>query len=379
MENSEIRKQPLSGGSTASAVKSREVKAPRPAASANGAKDGVAAYVENNMDIESLTGDIKTLVTEKLQSTIPDEQRLMMELVNKVGELTDEVRQLRKQLDSKPYAVFTCPSTQMRDMTTELSEIKLLLEKEPLHREQSAAMLQPAAAQPARPAAAAERPVQAVPAEPAPPGTVQRSAGSAAVQTAPYPPPAKKKKSGWSVAGNLFFYVMIFALVIGAFLYKSGSGGQPTMVAGYSAFTVLTSSMEDVYPKGSLIVTKRVEPEELKVGDDITYMISETSSVTHRIVGIMENYQDTGERAFETKGTRNEKADKDPVSAVNVVGKVIFCSKPMGAAANFVSANWPILLFSMAVLGGLVAFLKWNFRSEDAPDKKAKQYQHQTA
>ena len=184
----------------------------------------------------------------------------------------------------------------------------------------------------------------------------------------------KPKSKGASILGNIAFYGLLIALVLGAFLLKSHSSGAPFTFAGHAAFTVLTSSMEDTYPKGSLVVTKSVEPQELQIGDDITYMISKNSSVTHRIIGIIENYQNTGQRAFETKGTMNENPDKEPAIAANVVGKVIFCSVLLGRIAAFITKNWPFMLFLMVVLFALIAFLKWNMSRPDEPKgKKAKE------
>lgn len=174
-----------------------------------------------------------------------------------------------------------------------------------------------------------------------------------------------KKDKVLSVISNVLFYVIIVGIVLGAFLMRSTSKGKPFMLAGYSAANVLTSSMEDVYPKGSLIITKTVDPNELQIGDDITFMVNENSSITHRIIGIMENYQDTGQRAFQTKGTMNTTPDKEPVAATNVVGKVVFHSKAIGDIANFIKANWPILIFVLLVIIGLISFLKWNSKRSD--------------
>lgn len=174
-----------------------------------------------------------------------------------------------------------------------------------------------------------------------------------------YVEPEEKNKV-LNVISNVFFYLVIIALVAGAVLIKSSSGGRPIMLAGYSAFRVLTSSMEDVYPKGSLIISKSVDTNELVVGDDITFMVGETSSVTHRIIGITRNYLGTGKPGFETKGVMNEKPDKEIVASANVVGKVVFCSKELGTLAYFVKNNWPIILFVVCVMMALFAFLKWN-------------------
>ena len=192
----------------------------------------------------------------------------------------------------------------------------------------------------------------------------------------------KKEKSTMSkvlsVISNILFYVIIVGMVVGAFLMRSSSEGKPFMLAGFSAANVLTSSMEDVYPRGSLIITQSVDPKELKVGDDITFMVGEESSITHRIIGISENYQGSGERAFETKGVNNKTADKDMVVSANVVGKVIYCSVFLGKAATFVRANWPMILFVLIVVIALIAFLKWNAKrdvgeDEDKPPKEPKE------
>lgn len=192
--------------------------------------------------------------------------------------------------------------------------------------------------------------------------------------------PEKSRKSKvMNVIGNILFYLVIIGIIAGAFLVKSSSGGRPTMIAGFSAFRVLSSSMEDVYPKGSLIITKSVEPNELKVGDDITFMVSETSSITHRIISITQNYAGTGKPGFETQGVMNEKPDKDMVAAANIVGKVVFCSKFLGDLAIFVKDNWPIMIFAVVVLIALITFLKWNARREvagETPPERAAPSKH---
>ena len=132
----------------------------------------------------------------------------------------------------------------------------------------------------------------------------------------------RKKKHPW--IGDLIFYILLFGMVIGALILKDIHKDIPKSIAGISIFTVLTSSMENEIPKGSLVVAKYMEPSELKIGDDITFMISETTTITHRIIGIVENYEQTGQRAFETKGTMNKDKDKLPVPAVNVIGKVVY-------------------------------------------------------
>lgn len=355
------------------------------------AADSVDTYVKKNLNAQELAEDIQRLVTERMQNSIPDEKRLMMDLIAQVGELTGEVKELRRRLDTKPYAVFTCPSGQMKDITLELAEIKSLLRQEPWPQELSildtksialgselhGGAGQADAVPPAKNADEAVWPgadgYAVSSQEPDVPAELETAI---ATQPESEDKPSKKQKTrkkttAVSILGNILFYLVLIGVVIGAFLAKSSSG-QPTVIVGYSAFTVLSSSMEDTYPKGSLIITHSVDPSTLEVGDDITYMVSTTSSITHRIIGITENYLDTGARAFETQGTMNEKPDKELVAAANVVGEVIFCSTLLGQAVSFIKANWPLLIFFVLVLCCLLVFLRWNLRREEKPAKKGK-------
>lgn len=342
--------------------------------------DRVAQYIRKNIDMDSLSEDIRNLVANRIENSIPDDKRLMLDLMMQMDTLTGEVKQLRQKLDSKPYAVFACPSGQMKDLTAELAEIKQLLQREPAPQILTQAQIDtvvpetqallhtaPTESPPAAETADATRATFPT-AQEAVPQPVPSTSEPEPEAVMPEPKAKKKKKHGaLSILGNVLFYVALIAFVVGIFLAKSGSGGQPTVIAGYSAFTVLSSSMEDTYPKGSLIVTRSVDTNTLKIGDDITYMSSATSSITHRIIGITEDYLGTGARGFETQGTMNDKPDKEPVAAANVVGQVIFCSTLLGQAATFVSANWPILLFFVAVLSALIAFLRWNFSRKEEP------------
>lgn len=277
-----------------------------------------------------------------------NDRQVVQDMITTMRELTEEVKQLRTQIEAKPDAVSTYP----RGRPPGIPEVASVVDSPPVPED---------APQEHIPINILEDFDVSLPeVEP----DVQRK------RTKRTKKPEPKKKKAISVLTSVLFYVIIIAMVFGAFLLKSGSGGRPTMIAGFSAFTVLTSSMEDVYPKGSLIITRSVDAKDLKVGDDITYMVSETSSITHRIIGITENFQDTGERAFETKGVMNPNPDKDPVAASNVVGRVIFHSKALGSMAAFVKSNWPLLLFLVVVLIGLITFLKWNSR-KSAADKEA--------
>lgn len=259
----------------------------------------------------------KSSDSAEAEQVIDDDKQLMMEMVAKMQELTEEVNSLRQQLkDSSSRTAF-----QPTQSDSDFDEDEALKALADLSQQENDSK------------------------------------------------PKKKKNKGLTVVSNIIFYTLILALVFGAFLIRSSKNDSPWMLGGYSAMKVLTGSMEDVYPQGSLIITKSVDPQKLKIGDDITYMTGETTSITHRIIGITENYLDTNERGFETKGVMNENPDKEIVSAANVVGRVVFCSKTLGDIATFITNNWPLLLFLVFVIIVLLAFLKWNSRREKHSSK----------
>lgn len=170
--------------------------------------------------------------------------------------------------------------------------------------------------------------------------------------------PERTKKHAGKWIGDIAFYLFLIVLVVSAALLKGGDSGAPKSLAGFSMFTVLTGSMQDEIPQGSLVITQQTDPRELKIGDDVTYLSSPTTTVTHRIVGIIENYNNTGQRAFETQGIMNAKPDEQPVPAGNVVGKVIFHSYALGRAFTVLSEHWLVFLILLVLTGALIKTLK---------------------
>lgn len=160
----------------------------------------------------------------------------------------------------------------------------------------------------------------------------------------------KQKNKKKHIVSDMIFYGILFSLVIGVLTISGNDRTGPRVFCGYSAFVVLTGSMEDVIPKGSLVVSKNVDPDTLQIGDDITYMVSESTTVTHRIIEFVEDYPLKGERGFRTQGVMNVEPDRNPVAAVNVVGKVIYHNKLLGLIISYGQDNWPLLLFLFVVL-----------------------------
>ena len=147
---------------------------------------------------------------------------------------------------------------------------------------------------------------------------------------------------------------MLIAVIVTVYSATQGSGNAPRSIFGYTFSTVLTSSMQSELPQGSLVVTQQVDPNTLKADDNITFMQKDGTTVTHKIVGIHENYEQSGMRAFVTMGIENGMADDGVVWADNVVGKVVWHNLFLGEAFSYVKTN---LLFVGAMVVLVIGFI----------------------
>jgi len=103
---------------------------------------------------------------------------------------------------------------------------------------------------------------------------------------------------------------------------------------GFKVYTVLSGSMVPTYNIGDLIYVKEINTNELKVGDNITFMISKDTVATHRIVEIVKNDDNT--LSFRTKGDANEVVDANLVHSKNVIGRPEFKIPYLGYVSNYI-------------------------------------------
>lgn len=101
---------------------------------------------------------------------------------------------------------------------------------------------------------------------------------------------------------------------------------------GYQVFNVISGSMEPTYSVGDLLYVKSVDPDSVRVGDPITFVLNEDLVVaTHRVVRI-----DGENRKFYTKGDANETEDAAPVHFNNIVGVPKFSIPLLGYVSDYI-------------------------------------------
>jgi len=173
---------------------------------------------------------------------------------------------------------------------------------------------------------------------------------------------SRSKKA--SIISDVIFYMVLVLMVILAFIFSRGNSN-PVGIGGYRIFGVLTSSMESVIPRGSMVLVKETPAMELVVGDDITFLRADNNVITHRIIEIKENYEGSGQRGFVMQGVDNATADTDIVLAGNVIGKVTKSFPQIGTILGALRENIPIVVVFFVALIACSFCLKIFWREKD--------------
>lgn len=161
---------------------------------------------------------------------------------------------------------------------------------------------------------------------------------------------------------NIVTTVLLLLVVILAILLAG------VRLVGLQPFAILSGSMEPTYPVGSIIYVKKVAPEDVQVGDPITYVMNEDLLVcTHRVVAV-----DSDDKTFRTKGDANDTEDFGGVHFNNLIGVPQFHIPYLGYVSDFVVQ--PPGLYVM-IIGGVILLiliaLPELLDSADKADKRA--------
>ncbi len=125
---------------------------------------------------------------------------------------------------------------------------------------------------------------------------------------------------------NNIVYVILF-LILASVLFVvilQRASNNAIALGGVRVFNIISESMIPKYNIGDVLVVKSIEPQNIKVGDDIAYIGQESTFnqkiVTHQVIKI--DYEN-GEYIFHTKGIAN--ILEDPLVHQNqVFGKVVY-------------------------------------------------------
>lgn len=134
----------------------------------------------------------------------------------------------------------------------------------------------------------------------------------------------KKKKSRWVLGIQIAVTVFVSLFLLTVIVQRVSNNR--FSIGGVRMFTVLSESMVPVYNVWDIVVTKNVEPKDIKIGDDVTYrgITGDVKGkiVTHRVEKI--NYDEGSHRyIFTTKGIANVAQDSE-INEDQIYGKVVY-------------------------------------------------------
>ena len=132
----------------------------------------------------------------------------------------------------------------------------------------------------------------------------------------------KVLKTVWSILYTLMFIIVVLMLIV---VIMQRVTNNNITIGGIRMFSVATGSMVPVYNVGDVLISKEIDPEKIKVGDDIVYQGKKGSYngkvITHRVISI-EKQEDENYKII-TQGVANNAQDPE-IDQTQVYGKIIY-------------------------------------------------------
>lgn len=138
---------------------------------------------------------------------------------------------------------------------------------------------------------------------------------------------------------NIVSWVLI-GLILAVVMLTAG-----VRIIGLQPFAVLSGSMEPSYHVGALVYVKSAAPDDIKVGDTITFKLSGSTVATHRVASI-----DKTAKTFVTKGDANADSDRSPVRFSDVLGRVSFTVPLLGFLTQYLQSLSGKIVIGCAII-----------------------------
>ena len=159
----------------------------------------------------------------------------------------------------------------------------------------------------------------------------------------------KKENKTLKIISNILFAVFMLVMVFLIFITAQSrfTGMEPSLF-GNKLYVVDRESMEPTMPVNSLIIVNEKSPDQINVGDILTYYGADSKTrVTHRVIEI-----GTNNDYFITQGDANNVEDAMPVERESVIGIVTVTIPLVGYAFRFLSSTPGIVfLLSLGIIG----------------------------
>ncbi len=158
-----------------------------------------------------------------------------------------------------------------------------------------------------------------------------------------------KVKKIFNVLGTVLLVLLIAVVVV---MFDARISGEAPNVFGYQIFRVSSGSMEPELLIGDVILVKQVEPQDVEMGDTVTYKGEEgdlaDKFITHKVISTPE-YID-GEYVFRTQGIANGTI-ADPLWDEDQLLGVMVCKVPfINSIYNFFLKPYGLITFVLIIV-----------------------------
>ncbi len=161
---------------------------------------------------------------------------------------------------------------------------------------------------------------------------------------------SQTEPSVWSSILNIFNVVLITIALAIAFLVAFG------LLFGLRVCAVVTNSMEPTINQGDLVIVKPIDPEDIQIGDILSYVKQDGVTYIHRVSEMEINTTDPSQTILLMSGDNvDEWGDRvDRVGAFTVQGIYVIALPGMGNFLLWVRTNW---ILTIAIVVTIVIFL----------------------
>lgn len=165
------------------------------------------------------------------------------------------------------------------------------------------------------------------------------------------------------MASISMYAIIVLLIMIGAILLAYFVDVQKRAKTGvwkpplYGAYVIVSNSMEPIIKVKDAIIIKRVDIDEIEVGDVVTYKALDPAYygilITHRVVDIK---TENGETIYITKGDHNPTIDRTPVAASQIHGKVIMRVPKIGYIQYFLATAYGWIIAIVIPCVGVISY-----------------------
>lgn len=185
-------------------------------------------------------------------------------------------------------------------------------------------------------------------------------------------PKINAKKIIKTVLIILYQILVIMALILTMVIVLQRISANNQSIGGYKIFRVITGSMEPEYEVGEVVISKEVNPKDIKVGDDIVYLgrVGEYSGkiIMHNVVAI--DTDENGDLIFHAKGLQSNSVEDPQIRKDQIYGVVTYTSSILTILYDLATNIYSI--FAIVIILVLNVFIAFNTPKKTKKKRKKK-------